>query len=192
MQQLLLDIKSCRVCKQHLPLGPRPIVSAHSKTKIALVSQAPGRIAHLSGVPWDDPGGKELKKWLGVSDAIFYNPENFAITPIGFCYPGKGKSGDLPPRPECAPLWHHELFEKMPELELMLLVGRYAQNYYLKKHAKKTLTETVKAYQEYLPRFLPLPHPSPRNRIWRTKNTWFEQDVVPVLQEKVNEILKLS
>ncbi len=189
MRDLLLDIRACNYCEKYLPLGPKPIVSAHPETKIALVSQAPGSIAHLSGIPWDDPGGRELKRWLDVSDDIFYNPKNFAIVPIGFCYPGKGKSGDLPPRPECAPLWHQPLFDHMLALELVILIGQYAQKYYLEKQVKNSLTTTVKAYDEYLPKFFPLPHPSPRNRFWRTKNLWFDHEVLPILQQKVKEVL---
>ncbi len=189
MQYLLKQIKDCKVCSEHLPLGANPIVSGNSETKIALVSQAPGRIAHLSDKPWDDPGGKELKKWLDVSDTIFYDPRNFAITPMGFCYPGKGVSGDLPPRKECAPLWHPSLFSELKNLELIILIGQYSQKYYLKELAKPTLTETVKSYQEYLPKYFPLPHPSPRNRFWRTKNPWFEDQTIPVLRQTIKQIL---
>ncbi|UKM65440.1 uracil-DNA glycosylase family protein [Flavobacteriaceae bacterium GSB9] len=188
MQQLLKNIKQCTICKAHLPLGPRPVVSAHTKSKIVIVGQAPGIKVHESGVPWDDASGKQLRKWLDVSAEEFYNPENFAIIPMGFCYPGKGKSGDLPPRPECAPEWHQTLFDEMNQVELVLLIGMYAQNYYLGKAAKKTLTETVKNYREYLPKYLPLPHPSPRNRFWLSKNPWFEVEVLPDLRKRIKEL----
>src|SRR6056300_1205354 len=153
MQTLLKNIKQCTICKSHLPLGPRPVVSAHPQSKIVIVGQAPGTKVHASGIPWDDPSGKQLREWLDVSDEEFYDETKFAIIPMGFCYPGKGKSGDLPPRPECAPQWHQALFEEMKEVELVLLIGMYAQKYYLGKKAKNTLTETVKNYNEYLPKF---------------------------------------
>lgn len=190
MKKLLSDIRSCSVCSEHLPLGPNPIIAAHKNTKIALISQAPGSIAHKSGVPWDDPGGRELKRWLQVPEEVFYNPKIFGIIPIGFCYPGKGKSGDLPPRPECAPLWHPSVFSALKNLKIKLLIGQYAQKFYLGKQSKKTLTETVKNYKEYLPEYFPLPHPSPRNRIWRAKNPWFEEKVIPELRDLIQKTLK--
>ena len=189
METLVGEIKQCTVCKEHLPLGAKPILIANSETKIALISQTPGRIAHNSGIPWDDPGGKQLKKWLNVTEEQFYNPLNFAVIPMGFCYPGKGKSGDLPPRPECAPLWHTLLLNRMPSLKLIILIGMHSQKYYLKKKTKKTLTETVKAYQEYLPKYFPIPHPSPRNRFWLLKNPWFEDEIVSMLQQEVKKLI---
>lgn len=188
MINLLADIRGCQVCKEYLPLGPRPIVAAHSQSKIAIIGQAPGSKVHVSGVPWDDASGKRLREWMGVSNEQFYDEELIALIPMGFCYPGKGKSGDLPPRPECAPLWHDPLMQKMPETELILLIGTYAQNYYLKDN-KANLTETVKSFRDYLPKYFPLPHPSPRNRFWITKNPWFEDEVIPALQLKISEIL---
>lgn len=190
MKKLLSDIYSCTVCEPDLPLGANPIVIASPKTKIALISQAPGRIAHFSGVPWDDPGGKELKRWLQVSEEVFYDPKNFGIVPMGFCYPGKGKRGDLPPRPECAPLWHEKLFSNMPNRKVSILIGQYAQKAYLKKYKKKNLTETVRSYNEYLPTYFPLPHPSPINRFWRIKNPWFEDQVLPELRIIIHNILE--
>ena len=189
MKQLLLKIRDCEICKAHLPLGPRPIVRGHRDSKIVIIGQAPGTKVHASGIPWDDTSGRELRKWLDISSEVFYDETKIAIVPMGFCYPGKGKSGDLPPRPECAPEWHELLLEKMPNIALVLLIGMYAQKHYLRKAVKKTLTETVKNYQEYLPKYLPLPHPSPRNRFWLTKNPWFGRDVVPELQIKVKELL---
>ncbi|MCB4807121.1 uracil-DNA glycosylase family protein [Tamlana sp. 62-3] len=189
MQTLLKNIKSCTICEPNLLLGARPVVIAHPESKIVIIGQAPGTKVHASGIPWDDASGKQLRKWLNVSTDKFYNPENFAIIPMGFCYPGKGKTGDLPPRPECAPKWHELLFNELNKVELVLLIGMYAQNYYLGKSAKKTLTETVKNYNHYLPKFFPLPHPSPRNRFWLTKNPWFETNTIPVLQQLVKHII---
>ena len=133
METLLQSIKQCDICKSHLPLGPRPVTAAHSESKIIIIGQAPGTKVHASGIPWDDPSGRQLRKWLNVTDKEFYDETKFAIVPMGFCYPGKGKTGDLPPRPECAPQWHQQLLDKMPKVELILLIGMYAQNYYLKK-----------------------------------------------------------
>lgn len=189
MQNLLNNIKTCTLCKEHLPLGPRPVLAAHPNSKIVIVGQAPGTKVHASGIPWNDASGKQLRSWMQVSETDFYDETKFSIIPMGFCYPGKGTSGDLPPRPECAPQWHGLLFEKLPNVELVLLIGMYAQNYYLKDKAKKTLTETVKNYKAYLPKFLPIPHPSPRNRFWLTKNPWFEAEVVPELRSKINALM---
>ncbi len=190
MKELLKEIRKCEVCKAHLPLGPRPIVTGHPDAKIIIIGQAPGTKVHATGVPWDDPSGRQLRKWLGISDADFYDETKVALVPMGFCYPGKGKGGDLPPRPECAPLWHDRLWEKMSKIELVILIGTYAQKQYLAKKAEKNLTETVRAYQNYLPRYFPLPHPSPRNRFWLSKNSWFEEEVIPDLKERVLDILE--
>lgn len=189
MQQLLQDIKACTICEKHLLLGSRPVVVAHPESKIVIIGQAPGTKVHASGIPWDDASGKQLRKWLNVLEADFYNPSKFAIIPMWFCYPGKGKTGDLPPRPECAPQWHKLLLDKLPKIELVLLIGMYAQKYYLGKQAKKNLTETVKNYNAYLPKYLPLPHPSPRNRFWLNKNPWFGLEVLPELRERMKTLL---
>ena len=181
MQHLLPKIKDCTICEAHLPHGCNPVFVANQKSKIVIIGQAPGRVVHESSVAWEDRSGDNLRRWLGVSKAEFYNPELFALIPMGFCYPGTGKSGDLPPRKECAPEWHHLLFEFMTGIELVLLVGLYAQKYYLQKRVKKNLTETVRNYKSYLPEFLPLPHPSPRNNIWMKKNPWFKEALLPEL-----------
>lgn len=182
-------IRNCTLCRPHLPLGAKPILSGNPKSKIAIVSQAPGRIAHQSGIPFMDQSGKNLRAWLGVDEATFYDEDLFAVPPMGFCYPGKGKGGDLPPRPECAPKWHPELFPYLEGIELKLLIGQYSQKAYLGSNCKHTLTETVRNYREYLPEFFPLPHPSPRNGIWQRKNPWFEIEVIPVLQKMVKQII---
>ena len=170
MDQLLSDIKSCVVCQPFLPHGPRPVMAASPTSRIIIIGQAPGSKVHQSGVPWKDPSGNLLRNWLDIDDQTFYDPAQIAIVPMGFCYPGKGKSGDLPPRPECAPLWHPTLLNHMPDVKLTLLIGQYAQKQYLGSRAHKNLTETVRNYRDYLPHYLPLPHPSPRNRFWLQKN----------------------
>lgn len=189
MQQLLNNISQCTLCKDVLPHEPRPVLQANEKSKIVIIGQAPGSKVQLSGVPWQDQSGNTLRAWLGIDTNVFYNAEIFALLPMGFCYPGKGKSGDLPPRPECAPLWHQQVWEKMQAVELTILIGQYAQDYYLKSSKKMNLTERVKNYELYLQDgFLPLPHPSPRNRFWLKKNLWFEQELLPVLKFRVNEL----
>ncbi len=187
MDRLLSEIKLCEVCLPNLQNGVNPVVAAHVNSKIAIIGQAPGSIVHKSGIPWDDKSGERLRDWLGVDNSTFYNPEIFAIIPMAFCYPGKGKTGDLPPRKECAPLWHQQLFNKLNNIELTLLIGNYAQEYYLGSSKKRTLTETVKNFKEYLPKFIPLPHPSPRNNIWLKKNPWFNDLVLPILKEKIKK-----
>lgn len=189
MPQLLREVRACRVCEAHLPLGPKPVLRAHRNARILIVGQAPGTRVHASGVPWNDPSGDRLRGWLGVDRETFYDESRIAIIPMGFCYPGRGRSGDLPPRPECAPLWHGRLLERIPGLELKLLVGQYAQAYYLGKRRKRSLAATVQASREYLPEFLPLPHPSPRNILWLRRNPWFEAEVVPMLRDLVKPLL---
>ena len=185
LENLLRDVRTCRLCEEALPLGPRPIVAAGSSAKVLLVGQAPGTRVHESGVAWDDPSGDRLRSWLDVSRETFYDPEVFAIVPMGFCYPGKGKSGDLPPRPECAPAWHQQILSLLPSIRLTVLIGSYAQAYYLGEQAAGTLTETVRSWQNLPPHLLPLPHPSPRNNIWLRRNPWFELEVLPELKKRV-------
>ena len=188
MNTLLKQINECKICEKHLPYNPNPIVQASKNSKIIIIGQTPGQKVHDGGVPWEDKSGDELRRWLGVSREQFYNDKLFAHIPMGFCYPGKGKSGDLPPRPECAPQWHLQLLNKMNNVKLILLVGQYSQKYYLK--TKSTLTENVKNFQNFLPEYFPLVHPSPRNKIWQKKNPWFESNIIPELQTKVKEILR--
>lgn len=189
MKRLLEKIRKCKECEKHLPLGANPVFAAGPKSRLIIVGQAPGRIVHNTNVPWNDKSGDNLRNWLGIDRQTFYDVEKIALMPMGFCYPGTGKSGDLPPRPECAPLWHEKLLALMPNAKLILLVGQYAQNYYLGDQAKKTLTETVQHFKTYLPRYFPLPHPSPRNNIWQKKNGWFREKVLPDLKEWVRNII---
>lgn len=189
MKALLQDIRNCSLCKHNLPLGPRPVLTATQNSKIVVIGQAPGTKVHASGKPWDDQSGKKLRAWLGVDENTFYNPDNFAIIPMGFCYPGKGKTGDLPPRPECAPKWHNVLMSQLTHVELILLIGTYAQKYYL-PNDKRNLTEKTLHFETYLPKFMVMPHPSPTNRFWRAKNPWFETDVVPILQQRISKLLQ--
>jgi len=191
LQELLTEIRSCTVCEDKLPFGARPVVSSSPLSKIVIIGQAPGTRVHETGIPWNDPSGDRLREWLQVDRELFYDPDQFALVPMGFCYPGKGKSGDLPPRPECAPLWHKPLLDTMPYVQVKLLFGQYAQQYYLEKKKKRTLTDTVKNYSEYLPEFLPLPHPSPRNNIWLKKNPWFEKELLPSLRSLIKKTLQL-
>ncbi len=179
------EIAGCSNCAGQLPHGVRPVVQMHPAARLLIIGQAPGRKVHDTGIPWNDASGEQLRAWLQMTPAVFYDPEQVAIMPMGFCYPGKGTSGDLPPRPECAPLWHARILAAMPDIRLTLLIGSYAQAYYLQAQKKATLTETVAHYADYLPRFFPLPHPSPRNRFWQSRNPWFAQSVLPVLRDHV-------
>jgi len=187
---LLREVRACRVCAAHLPNPPKPILLAAETATLMIVGQAPGRKVHETGIPWNDPSGDRLREWLKLERAQFYDSRRIAIIPAGFCYPGTGENGDLPPRPECAPLWHPKLRAALPSIRLTLLVGNYAQAYYLGDRMKSSVTETVRAYHEYLPEFLPLPHPSPRNRGWLKSNPWFEKKVIPQLRLLVSSALK--
>lgn len=190
MKNLISEIQKCIVCANFFENHkPRPVLRASKTCKILVVGQAPGTKVHSSGIPWDDQSGKRLREWMGIDSSLFYDDSKIAIVPMGFCYPGKGKSGDLPPRPECAPLWHDKLLTQMPNIKLTLLIGQYAQAYYLGNKMKKNLTETVKHYKEYLPTFLPLPHPSPRNLFWLKKNQWFESEILPILRSRVQKLI---
>lgn len=189
MKTLLKEISECNVCEKHLALGARPVVTGSVNSRIVIIGQAPGLAVHNTGIPWNDKSGENLRTWMDVSREDFYDVNKFAITPMGFCYPGRGKSGDLPPRKECAPLWHKKLFDSMPNIKLIMLIGKYAQNYYLKNRTKSSLTETVKNYKEYLPEYLVLPHPSPLNNIWQKRNEWFKQEVIPDIKDIIRTII---
>ena len=189
LKQLLGDIRKCRVCEEALPCGPRPILAAHQDAPILIIGQAPGRRVHDTGIPWDDPSGDRLREWMGVDTTVFYDESKVALVPMGFCYPGTGKSGDLPTRRECAELWHDRLLKELPDIKLTLVIGNYAHRYRLAKRRKSTLTETVRAWKEYRPACLALPHPSPRNNIWLKKNPWFADEVLPYLKQRIRRLL---
>lgn len=191
---LLAQVRGCTLCADFLPHGTRPILQFNPQAKILIASQAPGRKAHDSGIPFNDASGDRLRHWLGISRATFYDASQVAIVPMGFCYPGKGKSGDLPPRPECAATWHEQLLKALPNIELTVLIGQYAQAYYLKaahdsltKHV--SLTKNVMNWRELWPHIMPLPHPSPRNMFWLRRNPWFETELVPILQQRVAAVV---
>jgi uracil-DNA glycosylase len=185
---LLADIRACRVCEDSLAAGPRPIVQVGPEARVVVIGQAPGRRVHESGVPWDDPSGVRLRHWLGVTDDQFYDRHQVALIPMGFCYPGSGKSGDLPPRPECAPLWHERLLNELPVDRLEVVIGRYAQARYI-ANGGATLTDTVKRWRAYLPKQAVMPHPSPRNRRWLSDNPWFEVEAIPAIRARVSDVL---
>jgi uracil-DNA glycosylase len=188
--RLLKDIRACTVCASHLPLGPRPVLQAHPEARILIAGQAPGRKVHETGLPFNDPSGDRLRRWLGVTREQFYDPHLFAIVPMGFCFPGTGTGGDLPPRPECAITWRSKVLDQLPQIRLTLVLGQYAQVWHLKGERRKTLTETVAARRDFLPaNMLPLPHPSPRNIRWFKSNPWFEADVVPELRKRAANLL---
>ncbi len=189
LQSLLTEVRACTVCTEHLPAGPRPIVQLGSGTPIVIIGQAPGRRVHESGIPWNDPSGVLLRTWLGLREDEFYDPEIVAIVPMGFCYPGTGKGGDLPPRPECAPRWHAELLSRLREPALVLYVGAYALRHYLPEHWTGRVTDIVAAWPEIGPQVVPLPHPSGRNQGWLRRNPWFETELLPTLRRRVRRAL---
>ena len=185
LDELLGAVRNCRACEAHLPLGPRPVLQAGSSARILIVGQAPGLRVHASGIPWDDPSGERLRSWTGIDHSVFYDPSRTAIIPMGYCYPGRGKGGDMPPRPECAPLWLDHLLAKLPHIELTLLVGRYAQRRFLAGRCQSSLTETVRTWRDYAPQYMPLPHPSARNQPWFQRNPWFESELIPALRSRI-------
>lgn len=188
LKSLLSEVSRCRTCAADLPLGPRPVLQCSSSAKILIAGQAPGSRAHASGVPFDDASGERLRDWMGIGRDVFYDARRIAILPLGFCYPGRGKSGDLPPRAECAPQWRASLLARMQQIELTLVLGQFAQRYHLQS-GSRCLTERVRDWQEYWPNVLPLPHPSPRNNRWLGKNPWFGAELLPQLQARINQIL---
>ena len=189
LEKLLQEVRGCRACEAYLPLGPRPILQISGSASILIVGQAPGIAVHRTGIPWNDPSGKTLRAWMGVDEAVFYDARRIAIIPMGYCYPGRGKSGDLPPRRECAELWLDKLLGYLPDIELTLLIGQYAQRHFLASRRKASLTETVRSWQDYGPDLLPLPHPSPRNRGWLKRNPWFESELLPAMRGRITEVL---
>jgi uracil-DNA glycosylase len=189
LQNLIKEVKACSICAEHLALGPRPVLQVSSQARILIAGQAPGRKVHESGVPFDDASGERLRQWMGINSGMFYDAKYIAILPMGFCYPGTGKSGDLPPRRECAPQWRERLLSAMPNIELTLVIGQYAQDWHMKDTQAGNLTETVRDWRSQWPALLPLPHPSPRNNIWLKANPWFVSELVPMLQARIAAIL---
>ncbi len=185
LADLLAEVRRCRACEAHLPLGPRPVLQVGASARILIVGQAPGVRVHHSGIPWDDPSGDRLRAWTGLDKVRFYDASEVAIIPMGFCYPGRGQGGDLPPRRECATLWLDQLLARLPRIEITLLIGLHAQRHFLSHRRKASLTETVRAWREFAPTYLSLPHPSPRNTPWFQRNPWFEQDLLPALRQRV-------
>jgi uracil-DNA glycosylase len=189
LAHLLTEAKACTLCAAHLPLGPRPVFQVDARAKILISGQAPGTKVHQTGVPFDDASGERLRQWMGVDKHTFYDASQIAILPMGFCYPGRGKSGDLPPRPECADTWRKRFLAQMPDLKLTLVIGQYAQKWHLPDTHYKTLTELVKDWRSFSPSIIPLPHPSPRNNIWLKKNPWFAESLLPELSKRVGDTL---
>ncbi len=187
--ELKENISNCRVCAPMLSHQPNPVVRASQRAKLLIIGQAPGRKVHETGIPWNDPSGDLLREWLGLAKDQFYDQNQIAIMPMGFCYPGKGKSGDLPPRKECAPLWHKPMLNLLPALKLTLLVGSYAQKYYLEEFRKDSMANNLKLWNMKKGNQIPLPHPSPRNRLWLKTNHWFEKDQLPIIRHRVQEVL---
>ena len=188
MTRLLKEVRGCTLCAEHLPLGPKPILQFSRQAPILLAGQAPGRKAHESGIPFDDASGKRLREWLGIDREQFYDPRKVAILPMGFCFPGTGKSGDLAPRPECAPAWRQPLITQLEHLRLTLVIGQYALKYHLPENSR-SVTEAVTHWRCHWPSIVPLPHPSPRNNRWLKTNPWFEKDLIPELRQQVRKIL---
>lgn len=188
LDALLSAVRKCRACERHLPLGPRPVLRAGETARILVVGQAPGVRVHVTGIPWDDPSGERLRAWMGLDTHRFYDESQIAIVPMGYCYPGRGNGGDLPPRRECATLWLDHLLDKLPRIELTLLIGLHAQRHFLGNRRKRSLTETAKAWREFAPNYLPLPHPSARNTPWFKRNPWFERELLPVLRERIESL----
>jgi uracil-DNA glycosylase len=186
---LVAQVRACTLCAAALPHGVRPVIQIHPDARVLIASQAPGRKVHETGIPFNDASGERLRAWMGIGKDIFYDDTKVAILPMGFCFPGTGKSGDLPPRPECAPAWRSQLLNQLQQLEITLLIGQYAQAYHFGKNFI-SLTETVKNWENYWPHIIPLPHPSPRNMLWLRRNPWFEAEIIPALQTRISDVLK--
>jgi uracil-DNA glycosylase len=190
LERLAAEARACRICEAHLPLGPRPVFRVSGTARLLIVGQAPGRLVHVTGLPWNDPSGERLRGWLGLEREVFYDRRRVGLLGIGFCYPGvDDHGGDKPPRPECAPAWHRRFVELMPRVELILLVGVYAHAFHLGEARGKSVGETVASWRNYLPRHLPLPHPSWRNTGWLKRNAWFEADLVPEVRKRVAKLV---
>ena len=185
---LLRQVRTCTLCAAELPHGPRPVLKLHPSARILIAGQAPGRKVHQTGVPFDDPSGDRLRTWLDITSETFYDPTHIAILPMGFCYPGTGKSGDLPPRPECAPAWRPELLTHLKQVQLTLVIGQYALAYHL-PNRQAAVTEAVQDWKASWPHTVPLPHPSPRNNRWLKRHPWFEEQLLPALRGRVAEVL---
>ena len=188
VKKLYQQVRECRICEPSLPLGPGPVFQCHPDARILIAGQAPGKKVHHSRIPFDDPSGRRLREWMQIDSETFYDETRIAILPMGFCFPGSGKSGDLPPRPECAGEWREKMLSTMPNIQLTLVLGQYAREYHLGK-SKESLTETVKNWKSYWPEILPLPHPSPRNMRWFKNNPWYEGDILPTLRKTISELL---
>lgn len=188
-QILINDIMDCQLCAEHFDYPPRPVFQLHSGATILIAGQAPGHKVHKSGIPFDDPSGDRLRDWMGVSKTIFYDETKIAILPMGLCYPGQGPSGDLPPRKECALKWRQQVLDRLPGVQLTIVIGRYAMEWHLRLNRTDNLTDIVRNWQQYTPSIYPMPHPSPRNNIWLSKNPWFEKCVIPSLRRNVLKCL---
>ncbi|HZB87660.1 MAG TPA: uracil-DNA glycosylase family protein [Terracidiphilus sp.] len=186
---LLTQVRACRLCEPHLPLGAAPLLQAGAQARILIVGQAPGRRAHESGVPFSDPSGDRLRDWLGVDSETFYDPQKIALLPMGFCFPGSGPTGDAPPRPECAPAWRKQLLAQLPHIELTVVIGRYAADWHIPGAAGKPMADVVADWERHWPKLLPAPHPSPRNQRWLRNNPWFAERLLPLLRKRVKELL---
>ncbi len=187
--RLVEEIKACTLCEAHLPLGPRPVFQAHPEARILVVGQAPGTAVHETGIPFNDPSGDRLRRWMGVERDTFYDAKQIALVPMGFCYPGRGRGGDLPPRPECAATWRESLLAYLEHVELTIVVGRYAIDWHLKPARTETLAAVVAGWRTHWPEMVPLPHPSPRNTLWLKRNPWVEAELVPELRARVAALL---
>ncbi len=188
-QALLQRVRKCDICADQLDHGVRPVLQVGKNARILIAGQAPGSKVHRTGIPFDDPSGERLRDWLGVTKEVFYDPQQIAILPMGFCYPGKGRSGDLAPRAECADQWRTDVLARMPDIQLTLIIGQYAMKWHLPTLKNQTLTSIVEGWRDHWPENMPLPHPSPRNNRWLSRNPWFDKEVLPALKNRVKELL---